>query len=116
MATESWSIRGKHCVVRETGAGAINYSANISAACNVVNVSVAFDIAPVTEAPLWIIHIDGTDSVYDVVLRQVDPRGHTSIVYFPDNEWDLEKADSLQIMYSNPDARTFGARIAVRVL
>ncbi len=103
-------------MVRETGTGAIDYRASVNAACNVVNVSVAFDVAPVAEAPLWITHRDGLDSVYDVVLRQIDPRGYTSIVYFPDNEWDLERADSLQVVYSNPDGRTFGARIAVRVL
>lgn len=96
-----------------TGAGAIAASHAISSQSVIDHVSVHFDTAPTTSQNLTVT-INATDgAAYDTVIFTVNPSlsSATDILYQPDGPVHLFTGDSVDVAFTNTDARTYGVRI-----
>jgi len=97
----------------DTGAGAISTSHAATGNEELISVNIMFDSAPSTSEDLTITFNSKDGAEYDVILALVDPavEGASSILWYPDEPQMLEILDSIDVAFTNTDARTWTVAI-----
>ena len=106
-------------VAAATNTGAISTSLVISDACYLHSVTCKFSSAPTTSENFVVTKNSVNGAAYDVPLLSEDPSSAavTSIVQiWAEGEVVLQVGDSVDVTFTNTDARTYGVEIIASIV
>ena len=114
------AVKATAVKVNGTGAAAIATSMTVpeGATYRLKSVSLKMSAAPTTSQDLTITLNANAGAAYDAVLYRFDlsVEAVTSLVWFPDEDLDLEAGDAIDVCYTNTDVRTYGVQITAEVM
>lgn len=105
--------------ITAAGTSAIALSGSIASGGSAEMVSLTVHLstaAPTSAGSLTVTLNAHAGSTYDTVLSSVSMVGVTDLLYRPTAPVYLEGSDAIDVAYTNPDARTYGAQLTVRDL
>ncbi len=105
--------------ITATGTSAIALSGSAASGGSAEMVSLTVHLgssAPTSAGSLTVTLNAHAGSTYDTILSSVSMVGVADYLYIPTRAVYLEGGDAVDVAYTNPDARTYGAQLTVRDL
>lgn len=99
-----------------SGSGAIDASAVSSGDSRLVSVTVHLSAAPTSAGSLTITLDANSGAAYDTLFLSQSMISCTDLVFMPDTDFFLEDGDAIDVVYSNPDSKTYGVQITLEVV
>lgn len=98
------------------GALAVTAEAPTGAVYRLVSVGVHFSAAPASAGSLTVTLDAREGSDFDTLLQTESMVGVTDYVWLPDQDYLILGGDAIDVAYTNPDMRTYGARVTLKAV